>query len=393
MARILHISDLHYCAKHLHWVDRAMAHAVATAIAEACDLAVIAGDSFDSALSIHEPAFVAWLRQVLALAEHMPVVVLQGTHSHDRPGSLDVLKALPSAHRIIVADEIGEYEEAGVRICTLPSLNKADPDVMVAGPVAWTAAVLAEFADDHDGTPGLPSILVTHGTVTGCTTESGYAMVSPDHEFSLAALAAADCDAVMLGHIHRHQAWPLVRTPSGAQTTIAYPGSLARLVHGHHDPVGFLIWEVDPGRPVQCEFHQSPARQLLEVEFPGLPNMADLRELAAQVQPDDAVRIRWSADEEHAHAVDKQAIRDLFSGAESCKLEPRVLPVQRVRAAGIGRAVTLADKLGHWSATTGSAAALPGMVARLHQVQSMDPAAIVAGIVGASAPVVELEQA
>lgn len=383
MPRILHLADLHYGPRHLAWIERAMTHAVATAIAEQCDLAVIAGDSFDSAIAAHEPAFTAYVRQVMAMAERMPVVVLQGTHSHDRPGSLDVLKAIPSPHPIIVADVPGPVYIADMAVCCLPSLNKADPAIMAEGANAWTMRTLAAFGSDNakHRASGIPTVLVTHGTVTGCTTESGYAMVSPDHEFSIEALAAADCDAVCLGHIHRHQTWPNVRTPSGGLTTIAYPGSLARLVHGHHDPVGFLIWEVEPGR-ASFTFHQSPARQLLEITFDGPPDMDDLRALAATVQPDDAVRVRYTIDEEHVASVDKALIRDLFAGAETIKIEPRVLPIQRVRAAGIGQARTLADKLRHWCDTTGSAAAFPRLCERLDALQTRDPGVIVASLIG-----------
>jgi len=355
---------------------------VDTGIAQGCDLAIIAGDSFDSAMSTHEPAFAAFVRQVVRLAASMPVLVLQGTHSHDRPGSLDVLKAIPTAHPIVVADALDEHTLAGVKVWTLPSLNKAEAGIMSEGAKHWTAKTLAGIGVSAKDARSLsyPTILVTHGTVTGCTTESGYAMVSPDHEFSIEALASADCDAVMLGHIHRHQSWPGVRTPSGALTTIAYPGSLARLVHGHMDPVGFLIWKLEPGKPGTFEFHASPSRQLLEIDFPGIPDMNEIRHIAAQAGPDDAVRVRWTVDEEHAAAVDKQAIRDLFAGVDSLKLEPRVLPVQRVRAAGIGRAVTLADKLRHWAETTGSMEAMPRLLDRLEMVQAEDPEKIVGRI-------------
>jgi len=377
--RVLHIADIHYCPKHFKWVDLAMTHAVDTGIAEGCDLAIIAGDSFDHAIGTHEPAFSAFVRQVVRLASVMPVVVLQGTHSHDRPGTLDVLKAIPAQHQIIVADTLDVHTLAGVKIYSMPSLNKAEAGIMAEGAKHWTVKTLASLGTDSVEQRSLayPTILVTHGTVTGCTTESGYAMVSPDHEFSVEALASADCDAVMLGHIHRHQSWPNVRTPSGAMTTIAYPGSLARLVHGHMEPVGFLIWTLKHGYSATFEFHESPSRQLLEIDFPGLPDMDEIRHIAAQAGPDDAVRVRWTVDEEHAAAVDKQAIRDLFAGVDSLKLEPRVLPVQRVRAAGIGRAVTLADKLRHWGETTGSMEALPKLLDRLDMVQAEDPEKIV----------------
>jgi exonuclease SbcD len=381
--KLLHIADLHYGPRHLAWIEKAMSHAVDTAIAEKCDLAVIAGDSFDHALSTHDPAFVAYVRQVVRLAGEMTVVVLQGTFSHDRPGALDVLKVVPSAHPIIVADTVASRDIAGMRLCTLPSLNKADPAVMAEGAYAWTARTLGEFADANREAraAGMPTLLVTHGTVTGCTTESGYAMVSPDHEFSGGNLAAADADAVFLGHIHRHQSWPDVLTPSGARTTIAYPGSLARLVHGHLEPVGFLIWTIEPGS-ARFMFHESPARQLVEIAFDGPPDLDELRTLAADIGPDDAVRIRWSIDEEHVASVNKALIREIFAAAETVKLEPRVLPVQRIRAAGIGQARTLAERIRVWCEVTGSMPAADRLTARLERLQSADPEAIVRGIAG-----------
>lgn len=387
MVRVLHLADLHFGPRHLAWIDRAMAHAVDTGIGMGCNLAIIAGDSFDSALNVHEPAFTAYVRQVVRLAKHMPVLVLQGTHSHDRPGSLDVLDAIPSEHPIIVGDYIGACEMAGAMVHILPSLNKADPAIMAMGANAWTAKHLGDIGlvSAAARVSGIPTILVTHGTVVGCSTESGYAMISPDHEFSSEVLASADCDAVMLGHIHAHQSWPNVRTPSGGSTTIAYPGSLARLVHGHHDPVGFLIWDIDPGRAC-FTFYESPAQKFIERTFTGPPDMDQLRALAEQAGPDDAVRIRWEIDEEHAAGVDKAMIRALFAGANSVKLEPRVLPVQRVRAAGIGKAMTLADKLRYWAETTGSTSALERLTDRLEMLLSMDPDGIVTMIVDQEAP-------
>jgi exonuclease SbcD len=262
-----------------------------------------------------------------------------------------------------------------VKVWTLPSLNKAEAGIMSEGAKHWTAKTLAKIGAAAKDARSLsyPTILVTHGTVTGCTTESGYAMVSPDHEFSVDALASADCDAVMLGHIHRHQSWPNVRTPSGALTTIAYPGSLARLVHGHMEPVGFLIWTLDYGKPATFAFHESPSRQLLEIDFPGLPDMDEIRRIAAQAGPDDAVRVRWICDEEFASSVNKQAIRDLFVGVDSLRLEPRILPVQRqIRGEGISHATTLTEKLKIWCKATASEDVYPRLAERLGLIQSID---------------------
>ncbi|MBV5335686.1 hypothetical protein JZU48_01320, partial [bacterium] len=240
MAKIFHTGDIHACSRHHHWVQRALANAIDTAIAEHCGLAVIAGDSFDSAISAHEPAFVNFIGECARIADAMPLAIIYGTQSHDRPGSLDVLRALPSRFPIHVFDKPEQVEIAGVLVSALPGLNKAEPAIMAEGPKAWARRVLSGFAERNivARSAGMPSLLITHGTINGCSTESRFALVSPDHELDLETLAQADVDAVMAAHIHLRQSWPNVRTPSGALTTIAYPGSLARLVHGHHDPVG-----------------------------------------------------------------------------------------------------------------------------------------------------------
>lgn len=380
--KVFHTGDIHMCAKFRTWVNRALSHAVATAVEQQCDLAIIAGDSFDSAISAHEPAFAEFVGHIVALSNHMPVVLLYGTMSHDRPGSLDVFRAIPSKHPIFVVDKPTQFQVGEAFVSCLPSINMAEIPPS-EGKNAWTKRALEGFsaANIAARAEGKPTLLVTHGTINGSTTESHYALVSPDHEMSVESLAAAEADAVMINHIHRHQSWPDVLTPSGARTTIAYPGSLARLVHGHLEPVGFLIWDIEPGS-ARFAFHESPARQLVEIAFEGPPDLDELRTLAADIGPDDAVRIRWSIDEEHVASVDKALIREIFAAAETVKLEPRVLPVQRTRAAGIGQARTLAERIRVWCEVTGSTPAADRLTARLERLQSADPDVIVRGITG-----------
>lgn len=383
--KIAHCADVHYCPKHLKWVDRAFSTFVSDAEKYGADVAVIAGDSFDASMGIHEPAVSAYLRSVMMLAAAMPVLVLQGTYSHDRPGCLDILKNIPTAYPIHVADEprqvalsadrktwSDEIDGCAVLFSCLPSINKADPAIMAGGARAYVEQLAAEWAPKNRSLAmfGTPTVLVTHGTINGCVTESGYAMISPDWEFDTALLYAFLTDAVMLGHIHKHQSWI-----DGMQV-IAYPGSIARLVHGDHDQKGYLAWDVAPGT-VSFDFVEIPGRQLLEIEFDGPPDMAELAEISGRADADTYVRIRWSIDQEHAHRVDKAAICELFAASAECKLEGVVNPVQSVRAAGIGKAMTLREKLGYYAATTGDEDKLPDMEARLEMLQTMDPEQIV----------------
>ena len=399
--KIFHTGDLHFCQKHLEQVDRCMTYAVEKAIADGAEVAVIAGDSFDSAMHVHEPAFSRYLELMLQLADAMPLLILQGTFSHDRLGSLEPLKRLRARYPILVADEPGQWslchdgawwwdkvkpdEDPLVRgdravFSCLPSLNKADQAIREheGGAAGYVSDLLSSWgpANDQARAAGLPTVLVSHGTVSGCVTESNYAMVSPDHEFSVGTLYQAQAQATMLNHIHKHQSWQ----DNGRQ--IAYSGSIARLVHGHHDPVGFLLWEVD-ANSVAFQFHPTPARELIDITFDGPPDMDELRRLAGQYTSDmHHVRIRYEIDQDHAHTIDKDAIRDLFTAAGDVRIEATVYPVQSIRAQGIGKAMTLREKLGYWATTTGDDDRLPGMEDRLEMLQTMEPEQIVDRLLG-----------
>ena len=384
--KILHVADLHYGGgeDQLKWVDRAFEYAVNKAIEEECDLAVLAGDSFHSSLPLHHPAVLAFVSSVALLAEVMPVIVLQGTFSHDAPGSLDVLRELRSEYEIYVADSpshlaVVDYGDDGLGLTDnlvdsalldvfmLPSLNRADRDVMDEGPAKYVERLCREWGDIERGSP---SILITHGTVVGSVTESGYAMVSPDHEFTVETLASAKTDVVMLGHIHKHQHF------HHGKTHIAYPGSIARLVYGQHDPTGFLIWDIDE-KGATPTFHEAPSRSLLEIGFDGPPDIADLKKYALEVDGDVFVRIRYEIDEEHATSVDKALIRDIFSHAGGIKIVATVGSIQEVRVEGISKQESMAEKFKAWAKMSDSEQYVDTGLDRIEMLETMDAVEIV----------------
>ncbi|MDN5939960.1 MAG: hypothetical protein L0H83_15040 [Salinisphaera sp.] len=399
--QIAHLTDLHYCEKHLEFVDRATGFAVRRAIELGCEAAVLSGDSFDAAVPVHHPAVHALMDRVGTLADAMPVLVLQGTQSHDRPGCLELFKRLRSAHPIHVAASIHQAAlcrdgegwrwqasegfafnalppaTAALFSC-LPSVNRgavaASTSADTAG--ADTANLVHDVCRGWSGInllarrAGLPTVLVSHGTVNGCVTESRNAMVSPDHEFTTGTLFAAETAAVCLGHIHAHQQWE----QDGRR--IAYGGSIARLVYGHDAPVGFLVWNVEAER-ADCELHETPARRLIDLFFDGPPDMAAIQNRLADLEG-AYVRLRYSVDQEHAHGVDAGQIKAMLTdaGAAEVKVEPRIDPVQRPRAAGLNQIDALADKVARWADLSDTPA--PALIDRLALLVSCEPAAIVA---------------
>lgn len=369
--RIAHLSDLHYAPKTLTEVDRCVSFAVDHILDAEVDAVVISGDSTDHALDAHSPALLALLKQVRRLTDAYPLLVLQGTTSHDPPGLLPVMELLGGRFSMCVANRIAQValnasgqwmsspewclkrdalppETVCVFSC-LPSMNRA----VITGPTghAMHAPTYAQAIDRvlqgfgvinaELRERGIPTVGVSHGTVNGCVTEHGVPMASLDHEFSVGGLFSAQGSAFLLGHIHRHQAW------EQAGRRIAYAGSPARLHFGEEGDKGFLLWEVDAAT-AEFEFVRTPARRMLHFDFTGPPDLQALRE-QVDAAHGASVRIRWTVPEEARRTVDRGALIDLFAQAATLKLEERIEPVTRTRAAGIAHASTVTEKLKRWA--------------------------------------------
>ena len=100
MISLAHFSDLHYADDTLAEVDACFAFAVNQAIARGAQVAVVTGDSTDHALPAHSPALAALARHIRRLADHCPVLMLQGTFSHEPAGLLRLFALLGGRHPV-----------------------------------------------------------------------------------------------------------------------------------------------------------------------------------------------------------------------------------------------------------------------------------------------------
>lgn len=390
--RIAHFSDLHYADETLQEVDRCFAAAVEAAITRNVDVAIISGDATDHALPSHSPAFAALARRVRHLADHCPVLMLQGTFSHEPPGSLAVFSLLGGHHPIVVVERLAQVAllasghwlvSDGWRFDSLPphttllcscvpTLNPAALACVAGAHGARSAqgpqiaAVLSGFAPGHRHCQeqGIPTIGVAHGTVVGCLTEHGVPMAGLDHEFTARDLFAAEASAFLLGHIHRHQSW------RDGLRLIAYAGSAGRLHFGEQGDKGFLLWNLDADG-AEVRHIATPARRMLDIAFDGPPDMAVLQAFATEQPIEGAlVRVRWTVLDEERDLVDRRAIEALLQRAAGVKLEGRVLPVVRSRAPGIGREPSIAAQLRRWAEASGIGA--QSLLACLSQLEQND---------------------
>jgi exonuclease SbcD len=378
--RVAHFSDLHYGPRNLAEADRCFGAAIERAVEVGVDVAVISGDSTDHALDLHSPSAVALVSRVRRLADHCAVLMLQGTWSHEPPGTLSVFRELGGRHAVHVADRIGQVglTTAGDWVVSpgwgfdalpeglvslfscLPSVNRAAVAAALGAADAagatgeHVAALLRGLASSHAVARqlGLPTLLVSHGTVFGCTTEHGVPMAGFDHEFTTGSLFDAGAQAVLLGHIHRHQCWE--RDDGIGRRCIAYAGSIGRFHHGEAGDKGFLLWQVGPDS-AGCRLEATPARRTVDICFDGKPDLAALRAaLAAQPVEGAWVRLRWSVPEEERNDVDLAAMREMLAGAAGVQFEGRIVPVVRVRSGGIGQAGAMREKVAAWAGVVGA---------------------------------------
>jgi len=112
------------------------------------------------------------------------------------------------------------------------------------------------------------------------------------------------------------------------------------------------MWEVDAD---SARFNRvaTPARRTVDFVFEGKPDLEALRAAVAQQDIAGAhVRVRWTVAYEDRHEVCRELIHRELANAAGVKLEGRIVPVVRTRAAGIARATSLSDKVRQWARVT-----------------------------------------
>ncbi|MBK4735973.1 metallophosphoesterase family protein [Noviherbaspirillum pedocola] len=394
--KIGHFSDLHYCPAYLAEADRCFSFAIQDAIAHGIDVAILSGDATHHRLEVHSPALRLLAQRIQQLANHCPVLILQGTFSHDPPGMLHMLQMIGARHPIAIADRIGlvglttegQWVEPAcdasaaltLAVTCVPTVNKADLVPLVGAEDASAemgnqlAAIMASFAPANDAyrDAGVPTVLVSHGTVQGSLNESGVPMAGLDHEFTIGALYSAHASAVMLGHIHKHQVWE--RNFAGIEQKIAYAGSPGRFHYGEIGDKVYLLWHLE-ANTVDIEPIVTPSRAMIDLEFPGAPDLDEIASVAAQCA-NAYVRVRCSVDAEHAPNVDRAGIRQILAAAAEVKIEVEVLSIQRQRCEGISRLPDLHSRFLRWCEISGTAT--EGLVERLDLLNTGEPEEIVA---------------
>lgn len=378
MFRVLHTADLHFSMKteKLQEVVRTTDFILQWATDKRPDCIVIAGDlldHYDGKIGADSDCFRAAKRFIHIAADIAPVAIVRGTKSHDKniDGLFDDIRSRFPVH---VSSDVDMVALAPNAVSGVPEfwpassmhLNGGSPlCVFTLVPSLDKAALLGRIGGEsikdgnfqfreavHDMFAGFglinsqmpcPTVLITHGMLTGAVFSTGQQAVGEDLEFSLNDLRAAKCEAVMLGHVHKVQQWG----------EVAYCGSPGRLNFGEQEEKGFLMWEF-AGKEVRNYFVPTPARRFVFgdlQEWSGADNVYNEALCMARDCQGAFVRLRYVVPEEDRQSVDRGHLEAIFEGAASVKIEVQVIPKQRVRAAGISRVESLSDKVVKWAET------------------------------------------
>lgn len=293
---------------------------LATAVDERVDLVVHGGDLFFRS-KIPEAIVDEVYRDLLEFAESgIPVVIVPGNHERSRlPTSLFLQH--PGIHIFDgPATFVLEFGGARVALGGFPNVRR---DIRSSFPaVVAETGLLAADADLR--------LLCIHQTVEGARVGPvGYTFRS-GHDIVRQRDLPASCDAVLAGHIHRHQVLEVERD-AATPLPVIYPGSIERTSFAEADETkGYCDLEFAP-RPdgswalVGNRFVPLPARPMISVDVPPDLEPGDVRrflQAVARRAPADAI-VRFTSQETVTPAM--QAV---FSSRRLHEVIPSSLNVQ-----------------------------------------------------------------
>lgn len=382
MLRVLHLADLHpnnsatFAGKlvldpatgqnqALTDLDRSLEFVFTTATHPdtRCDLAVIPGDLFDSPRP-HSNEVRVISAFLAALADEMPVVIEPGNHDLSQnpldASALECLRGLPIHIFTRPETRLLTINGQPVRVFGLPYPSKArllaneehkdkSPEEVTALINHGLAAILRAFTLQIE--PGVPSILLAHGSVSNAKVGDQPRSLAHDILIPLEECLAFTYTA--LGHIHQGQqvsdnAW--------------YSGSLMRNGFGEeHEPKGFNLVEMEKGQPAKVIFVENPHTRVCRTL-----TVRDCQDLTAP-DPQTVYRIKDSltaGDYESSKGV----IEAFAASVPYCQTDIEITAVDRARDAGMAKCVTVDEALARALEGKVEAAELPGVLEKHHRL-------------------------
>ncbi|MFO7695721.1 MAG: exonuclease SbcCD subunit D [Anaerolineae bacterium] len=274
--KVVHFSDVHLGVENYGRFDpgtglfnrltdfiEAIDTIIDTALDEQADLVIFGGDAYKTRdpSPTYQREFARRIRRLSQAG--LPTVLVAGNHDMPnavgRAHTMEIFGTL-EVENVYVArsPEVFDIEtrHGPVQVGTLPWIvrssllardefkNKSLEDIDQALLERVEMVLNGEKGLVSRLKPGVPHILVVHGTVNGAAYGSERSvMLGQEMVLPLQLLKNPQWDYVALGHIHRHQALESDRHPP-----VVYAGSIERIDFGEErEDKGFVIAEVERG--------------------------------------------------------------------------------------------------------------------------------------------------
>ncbi len=362
---ILHTGDLHYRPDRRAEALASLQTLYEYASTSRPDLIVMAGDLFHRGLPATDdggyPELLDALRDLLNLA---PVVAVQGTPSHDRPGCYAALQKLNAEHDFVLLRPGFAYHLIDDELWIDQSSGRpGDGDLLIFGMGepqkdhyladkkglgrdrtteavnAGIRQILAGMGARRRELPDVPALMVYHGTVRGSTMCNGQQVPGGDIAVGRDDLALVGADYYALGHIH------LAQEVAGC---MVYAGSCYPVDWGECDRKGF--WEVGIGGDEEATTYR-------RINYPHAPRKKIVIELSETVERADiegvqtwiVVRVR---DDDPRPNIDGEKL-SMLGAAPGSRVTIEAIPVETVRAGEIREAKSLREKVAVYAENSG----------------------------------------
>ncbi len=376
--KLLHTADFHARDKDIEECEKVLSFLVNTAHEEAVDLAVIAGDIFDSQdTKLDSKAAKLVVKTVSALADICPIAIITGTPSHDSTAP-QILAYVRGDHTVWVATTPQQvilwngllslmpppdHSKIKAVLSLIPQptkqyfqsqsdIRKSDQEIGQA-----MSELFAGFGVQAAEYKEIPHLLVYHGGISGASLPNGYVPIGMDIEVSTDQMMLANPEIGLMGHIHIAQK---------LGDRFFYSGPLYATKIDETGPNGFWIHErsMDLGTFLHPEwssrFIETPCKKIirLQEDFTD-PKMLeiDLSDLDAICDEDgnplaDSVsgaylRMEFKVWQDEAGKLDRDKLRDFYLSAGALDVDVRIVrvPRQTVRSETVLKAERLRDKL------------------------------------------------
>lgn len=344
--RILSTGDWHYNAGYDQDVDDSVIQIIEYADKDRPDLIVITGDVYERASDPGSRNVAA--ERIQALSNIAKVLVVRG--NHDAPGDLKILERIVSKNGVEVFEQPYIYQAgANTLIHVLPWLTKArwqacHPSAEKAEGDRTVSQLSLEYLKNNIALyPGYIHIVAAHMSIAGARAQNHQQMGADGICWGMDDMIDAGVFAAMLGHIHLKQ-------DLGSNLHF-YNGSIAALDYGEIPDKYFSVLDT---LTQEVEWIHLNTTHRQDVVASWTPIGVEIKEMPVQSHIEGA-RIRVNLHIEAGDNIDlaKQSVTSVFMdrGALEVKINPQVVPVSKVRAVDIAKAVKLSDKLKqYWAA-------------------------------------------